>query len=151
MTDHLRELYQEVIIDHGRKPRNFGKCEHSTHSQEGYNPLCGDQLTIHLAVKNNAIQHATFEGAGCAISVASASLMVQAMIGKTQEQALALFEAFHSLIMGDKITTEQEKLLDKLNVLAGVREYPTRIKCATLAWHTLKGALAGDNNRVSTE
>lgn len=147
MSD-LRELYQQVIIDHGRHPRNHGVLESATHHKDGYNPLCGDKLTLTACVDKDVIQKVQFVGSGCAISVASASLMTEALEGKTVAEAEALFTQFHQLLTGQ---CDQVDLLGKLSVLAGVAEFPSRIKCATLAWHTLNAALAGDAAPVSTE
>ena len=147
MSD-LRELYQQVIIDHGRHPRNQGVVESATHHKSGHNPLCGDKLELSVRVDQNVIQEARFVGAGCAISIASASLMTQALQGKTLEQAEQLFQQFHQLLTGQ---CEEVDLLGKLAALAGVAAFPARVKCATLAWHTLNAALAEDPTPVSTE
>ena len=149
MSD-LRELYQELIIDHGRHPRHFGELDDANHIKEGYNPLCGDKLTIYMLEENGVIKNVSFEGAGCAISMASASLMTDALIGKTVATADALFKAFHELItVGNK--PELKEALGKLIVLGGVCEFPSRVKCATLAWHTMQAALHNDDLPVSTE
>ena len=149
MSD-LRELYQELIIDHGRHPRHFGELDDANHVKEGYNPLCGDKLTVYLLEDNGVIKNMSFEGAGCAISMASASLMTDALIGKTVAEADALFAAFHELItVGNKPELKDE--LGKLMVLSGVCEFPARVKCATLAWHTMQAALHNDDLPVSTE
>jgi nitrogen fixation NifU-like protein len=148
MSD-LRELYQEVIFDHNRNPRNFGRPARVDRSSEGFNPLCGDRLTLYLAFDpTGRVSEAAFEGQGCAISTASASLMTEAVKGKTEAEAEALFEQFHGLVMGTSDIDPAE--LGKLQVLAGVREFPARVKCATLAWHTLHAALQGEQ-QVSTE
>lgn len=147
--DTLRELYQEIIIDHGRRPRNFGAPKDYTHALKGYNPLCGDQLTLFLTWQGNHIEQAQFEGQGCAISMASASLMTEALRGKTAIEAEKLFQTFHEFVTQSGLTAEDS--LGKLAILGGVREYPTRIKCATLAWHTLASLLKGQQNEVSTE
>ena len=144
----LRELYQQVIIDHGRHPRNQGVLADSTHRKQGYNPLCGDKLELTLRVEDDQIKEAQFLGSGCAISMASASLMTETLRGKTVEQAQLIFQQFHELLMGKSQDTD---LLGKLLVLAGVMEFPARVKCATLAWHTLMAALAEDDAPVSTE
>jgi nitrogen fixation NifU-like protein len=146
----LRDLYQEVIVDHNRSPRNFGELDNASRSAEGYNPLCGDRLNLYLAIDGDTITDARFHGSGCAISVASASLMTEALKGKKLAQAEALFNDFHRLLT-DKAGPQDTESLGKLAVLAGVREYPTRIKCATLCWHTLRSALKGDTQPVSTE
>lgn len=145
----LRELYQEVIIDHNRHPRNFKKLPVVTHYAEGFNPLCGDKLNLYLYVDNGIIQEASFEGAGCAISTASASLMTEVLQGKTLQQAEKLFGQFHALLTASTPTLVGD--LGKLAVLSGVREYPSRIKCATLAWHTLQAAMQEKQAPVSTE
>ncbi len=144
----LRELYQQVIIDHGRHPRNQGVLDHPTHQKRGHNPLCGDKLELSLNVVNDQIKEAQFLGSGCAISMASASLMTEILRGKTVDQARKIFENFHQLMMGQQHDAD---LLGKLLVLAGVMEFPARVKCATLAWHTLIAALANDDAPVTTE
>lgn len=148
MSD-LRELYQEVIFDHNRHPRNFGRPARVDRSSEGFNPLCGDRLTLYLAFDaQGRVSEAGFEGQGCAISTASASLMTESLKGKTEAEVEALFQHFHGMVAG---TTELDPaLLGKLQVLAGVREFPARVKCATLAWHTLHAALHGQDH-ASTE
>ncbi len=149
MTPELRNLYQEVIVDHGRHPRNFGALDNASQQAEGVNPLCGDRLTLYLKVIDGRIEAARFSGAGCAISTASASLLTEAIQGQPVAEAEALFKRFHALLTGpDEVVPEG---LGKLAVLAGVREFPTRIKCATLAWHTLQAALHGDEQPASTE
>lgn len=148
----LNDLYQEVIIDHNRSPRNFGKLEKPTQVAEGYNPLCGDKLNLYLTTKDDLITDVSFDGSGCAISVASASLMTDSLKGKTIEEAEQLFESFHNLIMEEeRPDQEQMQSLGKLAALAGVKEYPTRVKCATLCWHTLHSALQGDKSSTTTE
>lgn len=149
MTADLRELYQELIIDHGRRPRNYGPLTEANRSAEGFNPLCGDRLTLHLRIDGGVIADARFEGVGCAISTASASLMTEALKGKTEAQAEALFAGFHALVTG--VATPAAATLGKLAALGGVRAYPARVKCATLAWHTLEAALHGAGRPVSTE
>lgn len=134
----LNELYQELIIDHGTEPRNFHALEHATHSAEGFNPLCGDKIKLYLQLENNMIKAASFTGSGCAISTASASLMTEMLVGKTVQQALAIFANFKQLVTGAEVIEDN---LDKLLALAGVKAFPTRIKCATLAWHTMDAAL----------
>lgn len=145
----IRELYQEVILDHNKSPRNFGKLEHHTHHAEGYNPLCGDHLQMYLSVEDNRIRDIRFEGNGCAISKASASLMTSELKGKTLEEAQELFDKFMQVVTSD-VESEVDPSLGKLSVIAGVREFPVRVKCATLAMHTVKSALHGDSS-VSTE
>ena len=146
----LTDLYQEVILDHNRRPHNFRVIEPATARQEGYNPLCGDRLTLYLTLEGDVIKDAAFQGSGCAISKASASLMTDAVKGKTVPEARALFDQFHDMITSSPDSPPAD--LGKLSVLAGVREFPTRIKCASLAWHTMKAAVAHDQNApVSTE
>ena len=148
MSD-LRDLYQEVVIDHARRPRNFGvPAQHNRHA-EGFNPLCGDKLTLYLDVADGLIRNAGFEGAGCAISMASASLLTEALKGKTEAEAQDLFSAFHDLVTGQ--AAAGAAALGKLQVLAGVQEFPARIKCAILAWHTMRAALNDQRQAVSTE
>lgn len=144
----LRELYQEMIIDHGRQPRNFGAMAHATHSKNGQNPLCGDKLTVYLHAEKDIVTDVKFEGAGCAISVASASLMTDAVKGKSVAEVNQIFQHFHDLLTKGG---ECDPALGKLAVFAGVAEFPVRVKCATLAWHTLKAALEHDEKSVSTE
>ena len=146
----LKDLYQEVIVDHNRSPRNFGKLDNPDRTLEGFNPLCGDRLTLYLKLVDNQINDISFDGSGCAISVASASLMTDVMKGKTAEEAEDIFNNFHDLVTSDADDVDMEKL-GKLAALAGVREYPTRVKCATLCWHTLHSALQGEDSAVSTE
>lgn len=146
----LTDLYQEVILDHNRRPHNFRVIEGANAKQEGYNPLCGDRLTLYLTVDADVIKDVAFQGSGCAISKASASLMTDALKGKTVAEARELFEQFHAMITSDPETPSAD--LGKLSVFAGVREFPTRIKCASLAWHTMKAAVAHDSEApVSTE
>ena len=144
----LRELYQEMIVDHGKQPRNLGKLEGATHCQVGHNPLCGDKLCLYVLEQSGTVEQARFEGTGCAISVASASLMTEAVKGKTVAEVHALFDGFHQMLTEGKEPAEN---LGKLAVFAGVMEYPVRVKCATLPWHTLKAALKNDLREVSTE
>jgi nitrogen fixation NifU-like protein len=148
MSD-LRDLYQEVILDHNRSPRNFGTLEHANRVAEGHNPLCGDRVRIYLQVEEGRIRNIAFQGSGCAISTASASLMTDALKGKTVEEARELFHGFHDLVTtGGDGDPEQ---LGKLAVFSGVREYPIRVKCATLAWHAVQAALDQQDHPVSTE
>lgn len=147
----LKDLYQEVIIDHNRSPRNFGKLDKADKTLEGFNPLCGDHLKLYLNMEDGRIADIRFDGSGCAISVASASLMTEAMKGKTVSEAETIFENFHELVAGDEHNVDYDKL-GKLAAIAGVRDYPTRVKCATLCWHTLHSALSGEGDTtVSTE
>lgn len=143
----LRELYQETIFDHYRQPRNFGRLESANRRAEGYNPLCGDKVTLYLRVEDGVIRDARFEGFGCAISTASASLMTESLKGKREEDVQHLLAKFHDLVTG--IATAED--LGKLTVLAGVREFPQRVKCATLAWHTMEAALKNIGEPVTTE
>jgi nitrogen fixation NifU-like protein len=145
----LRELYQEVILEHSKKPRNFHALDPASHKAEGYNPLCGDHFTVYVDVKDGAISDIGFQGSGCAISKASASMMTQTLKGKSTEEAENVFTRFHDLVTGHATGNGEE--LGKLAVFAGVSEYPLRVKCATLAWHTLRAALRGDQEAVSTE
>jgi len=149
MSGDLRDLYQEVIFDHYKRPRNRGALEAATHHAEGHNPLCGDQVTIYLDVDDGVVKDVRFEGAGCAIATASASLMTEALKGRTVAEVDALFRRFHDLVTDDNAKASPE--LGKLEVLAGVREFPARVKCATLAWHTLNAALRNRHMPVSTE
>lgn len=146
---NLRELYQEIIIDHNKNPRNHHDMSAATSEARGYNPLCGDKLTVYLHVTSQIVDDISFVGCGCAISQASASLMTDAIKGKSVSEAHALFERFHAMLTSD--TDVSDQTLDKLTVLAGVRAYPARVKCATLAWHTLEAALKKDTTPVSTE
>lgn len=151
MSD-LRDLYQEVIFDHYRRPRNCHGLPDANHKAEGYNPLCGDRITLYLRIEEGVVKEASFEGEGCAIATASASLMTEALKGKTQAQAEALFGRFHEMVTssaGGQALAAPE--LGKLAVFSGVREFPTRVKCATLAWHTLHAALHDEDRPVSTE
>lgn len=150
MSD-LRELYQEVILGHSKSPRNFGKLDDATHSGYGFNPLCGDKIHLRLRVRGGVIEEIRFEGSGCAISTASASLMTEALKGKTVTEAEAIFKKFHEMVtapMDQKLDTAS---LNKLSVFAGVREFPVRVKCATLAWHTLHNAVSETGETAKTE
>jgi nitrogen fixation NifU-like protein len=149
MSDELRDLYQEVILDHNRRPRNFGTLPEANRSAEGHNPLCGDRVTVYLRVADGRVQDISFQGAGCAISTASASLMTEALRGKTVEEAHALFHGFHNLVTRGRDGDLED--LGKLKVFEGVREFPIRVKCATLAWHTFEAALQQQDQPVSTE
>ena len=150
MSD-LRELYQTTILDHHRQPRNRGRLEHPTGSAQGHNPLCGDRIQLDVKVEGGAIQDVRFEGSGCAISTASASLMTQAVKHKPVSEALKLFESFHALVTSDPHAEVDTTALGKLAVFGGVREFPVRVKCATLAWHTLRNALEGTGQIARTE
>ncbi len=151
MLDELRDLYQEVVFDHNRNPRNFRVIEDADRVIEGFNPLCGDRITLYLKLDGERIADVSFQGQGCAISTASASLMTEIVKGKTIDEAEHLFQAFHKIVTGEDDDLKLEEL-GKLAVLAGVRQYPSRIKCATLAWHSLESALKGEEaSSVSTE
>ncbi len=150
MNDSLRELYQEVILDHSKNPRNFRALPGASRQAKGYNPLCGDRISIFVDVENGVVRNVGFQGAGCAISTASASMMTEALKGKTEAEAEKLFTAFHDLVTGKSELVDGDGL-GKLAVFAGVSDYPVRVKCATLAWHTLKAALAQQEEAVSTE
>ena len=143
----LRELYQQVIFDHYKRPRNQHALEHASHEAQGHNPLCGDQVKVYLDVEDGVIRDVGFEGGGCAIATASASLMTEALKGKRVEEVERLFGEFHDLVTGAADPAD----LGKLQALGGVREFPARVKCATLAWHTLRAALDHKNARISTE
>jgi nitrogen fixation protein NifU and related proteins len=146
----LSELYQQVILDHNKKPRNFHKLENANRSAEGYNPLCGDHLNVYLHVEDDQVKEVSFEGSGCAISKASASMMTQAVKGKTKTEAEMLFNEFHRMATGELDTESATNHLGKLTIFAGVREFPARVKCATLSWHTMHAAL-NEQQKVSTE
>jgi len=151
MSD-LMDLYQEVILDHNKTPRNFGPMEDADHVAEGNNPLCGDQLRLYIKMDGERVEQIRFEGSGCAISTASASLMTEVVGGKTLEEVEVLYESFHELLTGDpSVVAQVGPELGKLAVFSGVREYPVRVKCATLAWHTLQAALKDQDQSVSTE
>ena len=151
MDAELRELYQQVILDHNKSPRNFKKLENANHDAEGYNPLCGDKVHIYLNVENGIVKDISFTGSGCAISKASASLMSTIVKGKTKEETKIIFEKFHDLVTG-KLTGDAEiEELGKLAVFAGVRDFPSRVKCASLAWHTMLSAITNEERIISTE
>jgi nitrogen fixation NifU-like protein len=144
-----RELYQEIILDHGRRPRNFGPLPDASHFAEGKNPLCGDHVIVRLRYEDGVVKDVAFQGSGCAISTAAASTMSEAVKGKTRAEVDALFREFHDLVTGKKVANVDE--LGKLAAFAGVSEFPMRVKCATLAWHTLEAALDGGAAAVTTE
>ncbi len=146
----LRDLYQEVILEHSKQPRNYRELADADRKVEGYNPLCGDHFTVYLKMDGEKIQDVSFQGSGCAISKASASMMTQSVKGKTLAEAEKIFEQFHKLVTGAERNGNQEEL-GKLAVFSGVSEFPVRVKCATLAWHTLHAALEGKQEAVSTE
>jgi nitrogen fixation NifU-like protein len=150
---NIRELYQTVILDHNSKPRNFGELEGATRRVEGFNPLCGDHFTVFLKMDGERVEEISFTGTGCAISKASASLMTMTVKGKTQGEVLKLFEQFHHLVTADLAEEFDTESLGKLAVFSGVREFPARVKCATLSWHTVKTGVTSDefSASVSTE
>lgn len=147
----LKDLYQEVIVEHSKHPRNFRALSGATHRAEGFNPLCGDQITLYVKLTNNIIEDVGFSGEGCAISKASASLMTSAIKGKKPEDAMMLFQSVHALLTEGPESKGMSKDVGKLSVLSGVWEFPMRVKCATLAWHTMKNALEGKGDPASTE
>ncbi len=146
-----QDLYQEIVMDHNRRPRNFGSIADSTSSSEGFNPLCGDQVTVFLKVSDEIVEDVSFEGVGCAISKSSASMMTEGVKGKSVEEALTVFQAFRRMLTTTSDQVEDSEVLGDLEILKGVSQYPTRIKCATLSWHTLQAALQGSGSNVSTE
>ena len=147
----LRELYQELILEHSKAPRNYRELATANHRAEGYNPLCGDHFTVYVELEGDSIRDISFQGSGCAISKASASLMTQGVKGKTRAEAARLFDQFHNLVTGQPPANENRAGLGKLAVFSGVSEFPARVKCATLAWHTLQASLEGKQEAVSTE
>ena len=150
--NELQELYREVILDHNRRPRNFGEIEDADRVVEGVNPLCGDRMTLYVDLEGEHIRDIRFKGTGCAISVASSSLMTEKAKGNSIDALKHLFDRVHAMLTGDDAVADEElEQLDKLAVLSGVRAYPTRVKCATLAWHALIGAISGSRDRISTE
>jgi nitrogen fixation NifU-like protein len=149
MTD-LQDLYQELILDHGRRPRNLRPLAGPSRSAEGYNPLCGDKVKVYVKLDGDTVSDISFEGAGCAISTASASIMTETLKGKTRAEAEELFQTFHDLVTGQKAQLEAPEL-GKLAVFSGVSEFPIRVKCATLSWHTFRAALNGADEVISTE
>ena len=149
--DELRDLYQATILDHNRSPRNFGELDGANRKADGDNPICGDKLTVHLDVDDGEVRDIRFFGKGCAISTASASLMTEFAKGRSVGEIEETFGRFHELVTGNPAEAADWAGLGKLAVFAGVCEFPTRVKCATLAWHTLNGALKGDHGKVSTE
>lgn len=150
MSD-LSDLYQEVILDHNRRPRNWGAIDGADRQARGHNPLCGDRLTVFLKLDGSRIEDVRFEGAGCAISKASASLMTEAVKGKSLDEATAMFDRFHAMITAPLDEPANDEALGKLLVLEGVRAFPVRIKCASLSWHTLKAAMAASDGVAVTE
>ena len=147
----LRELYQEVILEHSKAPRNYRELATASHRAEGYNPLCGDHFTVYLSVEGDSICDISFQGSGCAISKASASMMTQSVKGKTKAEAERVFDQFHELVTGKSLANGNRAELGKLAVFSGVSEFPVRVKCATLAWHALHAAMQGNQETVSTE
>jgi nitrogen fixation NifU-like protein len=147
----LRDLYQEVILEHSKAPRNYRSLTSANHQAEGFNPLCGDRYTVYLDMDGDKVRDICFQGSGCAISKASASMMTQSVKGKTRDEAEALFEDFRSVVTGEASANGKQPELGKLSVFSGVSEYPVRVKCATLAWHTLRAALKGEHEAVSAE
>jgi nitrogen fixation NifU-like protein len=148
-VNELQDLYREVILDHNRRPRNFGPLDDADRVVQGVNPLCGDKMTLYIKLDGETIENVSFEGTGCAISVASSSLMTERVKGSSVAGSLALFDQVHAMLTGNE--KEPDDSMEKLVALAGVREYPSRVKCASLAWHALKSALTGNTNRISTE
>ena len=150
MSD-IGDLYQQTVLDHNKKPRNFGRLANANRSVEGYNPLCGDKIRVDLRVEDGVIENISFEGMGCAIAKASASMMTDALKGKKVEEAEDLFDEFHDAVTGEMDPMAAMEQLGKIGVLSGVSEFPSRVKCAILAWHTLRAALRGSDDSVSTE
>jgi len=148
---YLNELYQQIILDHNKTPKNFREMEDANRKAEGYNPLCGDKVTIYLKIEAGTIKDISFQGSGCAISTASASLMTEILKGKTESETKDLFDAFHGLVTGETVESDPIEKLGKLAALQGVSEFPVRVKCATLVWHTLQAALQEKQQPVSTE
>ena len=146
----LRDLYQEVILEHSKAPRNYRVLEHANHRAEGFNPLCGDRFTVYLDMSGDTIRDISFQGSGCVISKASASMMTQSVKGKTRTEAEALLESFRQVVTGQLVGDNGHEV-GKLSVFSGVSEYPIRVKCATLAWHALRAALNGQGETISTE
>jgi len=150
--NELQDLYREVILDHNRQPRNFGELDDADRVIDGVNPLCGDHLTLYVKLDGDTVEDIRFKGTGCAISVASSSLMTERVKGRSLRDSLALFEKIHTMLtVADDDQAKSIEGLDKLAALSGVRDYPTRVKCASLAWHALKTALSGPDDRVTTE
>jgi nitrogen fixation NifU-like protein len=150
-VNELFELYQQVILDHNKKPRNFRKIEHATKKSEGFNPLCGDRIVIYVQMDGDEVRDVSFEGSGCAISKASASIMTESVKGKSRAEIDALFKRVHQMLTAPPDASVDVDGLGKLAAFSGVREFPVRVKCATLAWHTLKSALQGQREPVTTE
>ena len=151
MDAEFRELYQEIILEHSKSPRNFRRMDNATHKLEGRNPLCGDQFTVYLKIENGIIADISFEGSGCAISKASASVMTSVLKGKSITEAKKLFEQFHNIVTGVRNAGDCPDVSGKIAAFSGVAEYPVRIKCATLAWHAMRNSIEGVTNSISTE
>jgi nitrogen fixation protein NifU and related proteins len=147
----LRDLYQEVVVDHSKRPRNFRKIEGAERTAQGYNPLCGDRVAVYVKLDGDRVADVSFEGSGCAISTASASIMTETVKGKTIEETESLFDSFHKLVTTGESASPNGRQLGKLTVFSNVSSYPARVKCATLVWHTLRSALSGEHMTVSTE
>jgi len=147
----LQELYQEVVLEHTRRPRNFRKPTDATHTARGYNPFCGDNVALYLTLKDGVVRDVAFQGSGCAISTSSASMLTEGVKGKSVEDARKLFDAFHRMVTREPGADYDDGPLGDLEILSGVADFPTRVKCATLAWHTLMAALKGRKEAVSTE
>ena len=145
----LSELYQQVILDHNKKPRNFRKLETANRHADGFNPLCGDQLTVYMLMAEGVVRDLSFVGTGCAISKAAASMMTQAVKGKTREEAQTLFDEFHRMVIGELDEEDEPNQLGRLKIFAGVRDYPARVKCASLPWHTMHAALEGEETATT--
>lgn len=146
----LNDLYQEVILDHNKNPRNYREIENADRTADGHNPLCGDQLTVFIDIEDDKVKDVSFVGSGCAISKASASMMTQTVKGKTREEAEVLFDEFHRMVRGEMDEEAEDNHLGRLKIFAGVREFPARVKCASLSWHTMNAALHGEDE-ISTE
>ncbi len=151
VSSELRELYQELILEHSKKPRNFQALEHANHTAEGFNPLCGDKFKLYLDIQGNTIKDIGFQGSGCAISKASASMMTTSVKGKTVAEAKEIFGEFHKMLSGEASAKLNQTKLGKLSVFSGVSEFPVRVKCATLAWHALHAGMEANGKTVCTE
>ncbi|MBI3999166.1 MAG: SUF system NifU family Fe-S cluster assembly protein [Candidatus Omnitrophica bacterium] len=151
VSSELRELYQELILEHSKKPRNFHALEHAHHTAEGFNPLCGDKIKLYLEIEGDRVKDVGFQGSGCAISKASASMMTTSIKGKKVSEVQSLFGEFHKMLSGTAGAQFDQTKLGKLSVFSGVSEFPVRVKCATLAWHTLRAGLESDGKTISTE
>ena len=151
VSSELRDLYQELILEHSKKPRNFHALEHANHAAEGFKPLCGDKIKLYLEIKDHQIKDIGFQGSGCAISKASASMMTASIKGKTVAEAKEIFDEFHKMLSGEPSASVNQTKLGKLSVFSGVSEFPVRIKCATLAWHALRAGMEANGKTVCTE